>query len=262
MSGNSESSQNDLLCRLKLSLDTIFDKETKSLDKIGEIVKLWDMNKPLPPGSCGRGVNPLSSGYLLLNQQEYFNSRIYDVRPSETLKRSDIKFTNVTPIIFSRDGDERVDDNNIIGYMTGDGLGIDVPLQENLRIWKVNAQITLDRSKLFNVKQDEYYLKNLVTARPYLLSTVFDSTNQKYVNKNINTYQLGSDGLFYHLREIPSPDYDDGSKLFKDKSVFGKYFVYRVEVYENNSGAMKAMIDGEKINKKATNGGVKLLQLT
>lgn len=250
-------SSSELECKMKLSLETLIEKNTDPLHKI---CKLFDIAfKPLPQTTCNKPS--LASGYLLLNQQDYFNSRIYDLNKSETLKRNDIKFTNVVSILLYSENDEKVDPNNIIGYMTGDGVGIDFPLKPELRIWKLNGQITLDRSKLFNVKKDEYYLKNLVTVRPYLVSTVFDSTNKKYINKNINTYNIGSDDLFYYLREIPSSEYEPNSKLFKDEYIFNKYFVYKLEVYERCEDAAKAAFNGYKINTQISNGEVQILQL-
>jgi hypothetical protein len=252
---NNGNSSSELECKLKLSFETIFDNNKNPLEKIGKLFNI--AFKPVP---LGGGVEPLAEGYLLLNQQEFFNSRIYDLNKSETLKRTDIKFSNIVPILLYSENDERVDENNIIGYMTGEGLGIDFPQQKNLRIWKVNSQITLDRSKLFNVKQDEY-LKNLVTVRPFLNSTVFDSSNKNYINCNINTVQIGSDGLFYYARELPSPEYDEDSKLLKDNNLFDKYFVYKLEVYDKKSDAMNAVIQGETKNKKIADGSVRLLQL-
>jgi hypothetical protein len=257
---NNGNSSSELECKLKLSFETIFDNNKNPLEKIGKLFNI--AFNPLPLGACGGEVEPLAEGYLLLNQQEFFNSRIYDVKQSEPLKRTDIKFTNIVPLAYVSCEDDHIEKDNIIGYITGDGLGIDVPQQKNLRIWKVNSQITLDRSKLFNVKQDEYYLKNLVTVRPFLNSTVFDSSNKNYINCNINTVQTGSDGLFYYARELPGPEYDEDSKLLKDNNLFDKYFVYKLEVYDKKSDAMNAVIQGETKNKKIADGSVKLLKLT
>ena len=261
MAEHPETSQNDLLCKLKLSLDTIFHQETTPLDKLGKLVEI--AFNPLPPGSCDSGINnkPLNSGYVLLNQEDFFNSRIYDLKPSETLNRIDVKFSYISNIIYCDEDDERVDPTNIIGHMTGDGIGIDFPKKPELRIWKFNSQITLNRGKLFNKKQDEEFLKNLVTVRTYLASTVYDSSSQKYINKNVNEVQIGSDDLFYYLREIPTINYEPNSKLLQDKSIFEKYFVYKLEVYEKWDHAMRARLNGYKINKNNKNGEVEILQL-
>jgi hypothetical protein len=254
---HNEKSSSDLEYKLKLSIDTIFEKNTDPLHKIG---KLFDIAfKPLSQMNCNKPS--LASGYLLLNQEEYVNSRIYDLNISKNLKRKDKIFTNIVPCIFYSDINKNVDPNNIIGYMTGEGVGFELPSNPELTIWKINGQITLDRSKLFNLKKDEYYLKNLVTARPYLGSTVYDNINKTNINRSINNYQIGSDGLYYYIREIPSPEYEPNSKLFKDEHIFDKYFIFKLEVYESSGDAANAAFNGYKINTQITKGNVDVIQL-
>ena len=218
----------------------------------------------MPPGACGGGIaeKPLNSGYILLNQQEYFNSRMYDFKPSKTLNRNDIIFTFITNLLYATDSDTTLDSNNVIGFISGKGLGIDYPSRPDLRIWAGESQISLNRNKLFNnKKQDDDYLRNLVIISPLLASTIFESTTKRYIDKNINSVLLGSDGKYYYVREIPKRNYEPNSKLLEDNSIFDTYFVYKMEVYESKEDADKALSYGEKKNNQIKNGETEILKL-
>lgn len=247
----------DLLCRFKLSLQTLFNEEKGPFEKVVDVVKLWDLNKPLPLESCGRKVsNPTVGGYLFLDKVDFANSRIFDIKSSTQLKRNDVKYTSLVSLAWAKTSDKTLDPTNMVGHLSGDGLVLEYPLKPELRINKFNSQITLERSKLFNIKQDEDYLKNLVTVRPFLVTSVLNIPTQKYINQHINTYQMGSDGYYYVVREIPSLQYDSTSELLKDESLFKKYYVYKLEVYESKEDARVAYLDGDKKNKDIKQEGV------
>lgn len=258
--GNRDDDPDNLLGRFKLSLQTLFNQDKGPLEKVVDVVKLWDLNKPLQPTSSGRN-EPTVSGYLFLDKVDFANSRIFDIKSSTQPKRNDVKYTSVVSIAYARNSDKTLDPTNMVGHLSGDGLVLEYPLKPELRINKFNSQITLDRSKLFNIKQDEDYLKNLVTVRPFLVTSVLNIPTQNYINQLINTYQMGSDGYYYLVREIPSLQYDSTSELLKDESLFKKYYVYKLEVYESREDAREAYLDGDKKIKDIKQEGVEILTI-
>lgn len=243
---NHDDDPDNLLGRFKLSLQTLFNQDKGPLEKVVDVVKLWDLNKPLQPTSSGRN-EPTASGYLFLDKVDFANSRIFDIKTSTQLKRNDVKYSSLVPLAWAKTSDKTLDPTNMVGYLSGDGLVLEHPLRPELRINKFNSQITLDRSKLFNIKPEEDYLKNLFTVRPFLVSSVLNVLTQGYITQPINKFQMGSDGKFYYVRDIPSLQFDPTSELLKDESLFKKYYVYKLEVYEFEKDAREALLD---VNKK------------
>jgi hypothetical protein len=151
--------QNDLLCRLKLSLDTIFHEQKQPLEKIGEMVKLW--NTSLPPGSCGSGVsslpdgqdsdeNPLAEMYVYTNESEYFANVVSETREDKV--RTDIFYTVTTPLYGVKAYNDIFNsDNELAGQSVVDTWGSELLWDKTKKTWPAKFTAVLKRDILKKV---------------------------------------------------------------------------------------------------------------
>jgi hypothetical protein len=244
--------QNEFLCKLKLSIETLFDNSKEPLEKFGKLVDI--AVNPLPAGACGTGENPISSGHCFISKNEYNVVRNFIQNSSETTKRTDRIFTGISKILYLSEHQQSFDKDNFVGNMTFDGLAINNPENPYQVFAKADAQITLDKSKIFDeFTKNENELENLVTFRPILSTQVFDAKNRKTILKLVNSSVQGSDNLWYVISQVPSHHFTNDGKLLNEKLLFETYYVYKFEVYKN-------YIDSENARKNIDEKNIKIFE--
>jgi hypothetical protein len=153
---SSSSSSNDLLCRLKQSLDTIFDDRKQTSEKIS---KLFDI-ATMQPGACGSSevtipeatdsdVRPLVEMYVFTNESEYFANVVSETR--EDKLRTDIFYTVTTPLyivkayndIFNKDIQ-----NVVAGQSVVDTWGSNLLWDNTKKTWPGKFTAVLKRDQL------------------------------------------------------------------------------------------------------------------
>jgi hypothetical protein len=235
-SSSSSSSQNDLLCRLKKSLDTIFDDKHLS-EKIGEIVKLWDMDTPLPPGSCGGGIKPLVDIYLYDTSVDYYENVISEVRKGK--KRTDKFMTSVFPIYKANSFNEIYTnkDHTEVGKAYLGSWGI-VGSEENPRsAWTAGSTLLLKKD-LIGLERGMIGLDNDVITGSFDGANYFDNNTKEFTTILFDTIKQGSDGHFYRLKKLArdkrNPDINS----------------YRMRVYLTQNDAGRARIVDEEATRE------------
>lgn len=158
---SSSSSSNDLLCRLKQSLDTIFDDRKQTSEKIS---KLFDI-ATMQPGACGSGeapipeapagpaesdLRPLVEMYVYSKETEYFKNVVSETREDE--KRTDIFYTVTTPVYVVKAYNDIFNyDNVLAGQSVVDTWGSELLWDKTKKTWPGRFTAVLKRDILKKV---------------------------------------------------------------------------------------------------------------
>jgi hypothetical protein len=229
MAGNSESSQNDLLCRLKLSLDIIYDSKKDPLEKIG---KLFDI-VTMAPGSCGGGIEPLVDTYLFDTSNDYFRNVISEVRKGEN--RIDKFYTSVFPIYMENSIEDIYGktERKEVGKAYLSTWGADESKDKKKSVWAATSTLLLKKD-LMGLESKIIGLNNDVITGPFEGANLYDYNTNDFTTILFDKIKPASDGYFYRLQ-----------KLARDKRN-PDINLYRLRVYQRQSDAEEARIADEE----------------
>lgn len=144
-SASSASSQNDLLCRLRLSLDTIFDDKKQISEKISNLLDI----ATLPPGACGGGIKPLAVMFLSVKETEYFGNVVSENSGNQT--RTDTFYTVTAPAYVSSNyNDIFMNDrkNVVAGQANIKSWGSDLLWDKTKKAWPASFTALLKKDLL------------------------------------------------------------------------------------------------------------------
>jgi hypothetical protein len=219
LGNSSESSNNEVLCKLKKSFDIIFDSN-QPLEKLGKIVTLW--TETLPPGSCDSGVNTLTDVYLYDKSDDYFNNVIstptmgpnyYLTKPDLTkpegfVPRTDKSYSSKVPIYIAKCLDEvyKNKTNPQVGTALVVSLGTDGSTSKTQEIWVGSSTIQLDKKLIdlenIMITKNDPLTDNWVVIGPYHGANLVDYRSGKYTSINNDQINQGSDGLYYRFQKL------------------------------------------------------------
>ena len=163
-SASSASSQNDLLCKLKQSLDTIFDDKKQISEKISKIIDI----ATLPPGACGGGIKPLDEGededeagpglgpiqtlavmFPSVSETEYFANVVSETRESQL--RTDVFYTVTVPMSVSSKYDDIFKNdikNVVVGQSNVNTWGSNLLGDNTKKLWPASSTALLKKDQL------------------------------------------------------------------------------------------------------------------
>lgn len=255
-SGSSDSSDpNPLLCRLRLTFEQIFNNQHHPLDKIGEIVKIWD--SPLPPGACRSGIQPLEEFYVYGTETNYFGNVISEIRSND--KRIDTFYTVTTPIYVSKNYHDIFNktDHLIAGQGNFRTWGAELLWDKTKRLWPTSFTAVFQRDVLKKVigyyddksgkwissgnsnspveemKEQNSLLEEYLILDRFKATNLFDNKNKNYISVADRQILKGSDNLYYMLEKMPKDVRDlnlviDRISVFKNRKD-AEYFRARAE---------------------------------
>ena len=167
-SASSASSQNDLLCKLKQLLDTIFDDKKQISEKISKIIDI----ATLPPGACGGGIKPLDVDegedeagpglgpglgpiqtlavmFPYLSETEYFANVVSETRESQL--RTDVFYTVTVPMSVSSKYDDIFKNdikNVVVGQSNVNTWGSNLLGDNTKKLWPASSTALLKKDQL------------------------------------------------------------------------------------------------------------------
>lgn len=214
LGNSSESSNNEVLCKLRKSFDIIFDSN-QPLEKLGKIVKLW--TESLPPGSCDSVVNTLADFYLYDKTDQYFKNVIltatsgpnyYLTKPEGFVPRTDKSYSSKVQIFMGKSLDEVYDNktNPMVGTALVASLGIDGSTSKTLEVWMGSSTIQLDKKLIglenIMIPKNNNLSENIVAIGPYHGANLVDYRSGKFTSINYDQITQGSDGLHYRFQKL------------------------------------------------------------
>lgn len=237
----------NLLGRLKLSFETIFDQEINPLEKLGYIVKLWDMNNPIPPGSCG-GIKPLTECYLYTKLDDIYRNVNYETRSErpnyfqELEPRQPVRIDKFYSIKIPLHSSKNLDDiynmnvHKEVGTACVEAWGPEGFTNQTKELWTANFTIHIEKHKLdfLTGKNENSEGFGDVIMGPFNESILYNYKNRDINSVPIDQIQKGSDGHYYRL-----------TKLLLDKRN-PSIFVYKLKVYSTLSDAEISRREEEK----------------
>jgi len=209
---NNGNSSSELECKLKLSFETIFDNKKNPLEKIG---KLFDIAfKPLTPGACGGGVEPLAEGYLYTTLDSIYGNANYETRserPSYFLElentqpvRIDKFYTIKIPLYSSKNLDDIYNMNvhKEVGIACLETWGPEGFTNQTKELWSANYTIHVEKDKFdFLTGKDEIGYGDVITG-PFNESILYNYKNRDMISVPIDQIQKGSDSRYYRLKKL------------------------------------------------------------
>jgi len=228
-SGSSDSSDSSdpyrLLCRLRLTFEQIFNNQHHPLDKIRNLVQIWD--SPLPPGACRSGIKPLVEFYAYGSETNYFSNVIRESRSSEN--RTDLFYTVTNQTYVSKKYNDIFDkkDHLIGGQTHFQAWGADLLWDKTKKLWPASYTAVFKRDVLKQVigyyddksskwvesndnklpvvgmKEQNSLLEDYLILDRFRAANMFDYTKKYYVSVAGNQIVKGSDNFYYMLKQMP-----------------------------------------------------------